>query len=459
MSTLGGNRGERDKNAKPKFQQLDINTLYRNSRVSSHESRTPFNIHLMMSFLLQGETSEPITQKNAVPRKHGMQSLGKVPSARRPPANLPSLKAETSSPANAPSQSSDQQQQQQTTNPSASWVDSSAAAGAQALSVNASANQTSSQLNTTSGGGSSNHSQSGGNSTSAGASWSAVATGGSVKEENSSQPPLYQSPQFQNEFPSLDGSLTTSANATAVGQKQQQNPNSNSHDSGDHMSLRPSTDAASWMQQQQSNSGSARGVGGENGQQNYQQSDLNVVPTKFMALMPSFMKRGAPSAGPNAPNSSSHQQQQQQQHQSSNHQTNQNSGGNSGNYQNQARSGRYGGSSYNNDYSNNRDNGPPRHRQAPPPRHSGRQQQQQHDDRSSSYEPEIIVQRPIIKEEELERIDSLARDEGWSKHDEIDYNKKIQYSDDEPDDVKPKDNEKKIDGKLTRSILNQTCIA
>lgn len=28
-----------------------------------------------------------------------MQSLGKVPSARRPPANLPSLKAETQSPA------------------------------------------------------------------------------------------------------------------------------------------------------------------------------------------------------------------------------------------------------------------------------------------------------------------------------------------------------------------------
>lgn len=32
MSTLGGNRGER--NAKPKFQQLDINSLYRSSRVS-----------------------------------------------------------------------------------------------------------------------------------------------------------------------------------------------------------------------------------------------------------------------------------------------------------------------------------------------------------------------------------------------------------------------------------------
>ena len=53
----------------------------------------------------------------------------------------------------------------------------------------------------------------------------------------------------------------------------------------------------------------------------------------------------------------------------------------------------------------------------------------------------MIVQRPIIKEEELERIDSLARDDGWSKHDEIDYNKKLQFSDDEADDVKPKDGE------------------
>lgn len=35
-------------------------------------------------------------QKNTLPRKHGMQSLGKVPSARRPPANLPSLKSEYS---------------------------------------------------------------------------------------------------------------------------------------------------------------------------------------------------------------------------------------------------------------------------------------------------------------------------------------------------------------------------
>jgi hypothetical protein len=46
-----------------------------------------------------------------------MQSLGKVPSARRPPANLPSIKAESSSPlpsnSTANSNSNDQQPQQQ----------------------------------------------------------------------------------------------------------------------------------------------------------------------------------------------------------------------------------------------------------------------------------------------------------------------------------------------------------
>ncbi|XP_041767424.1 putative uncharacterized protein DDB_G0282133 isoform X1 [Anopheles merus] len=75
MSTLGGSRGER--NAKPKFAALDINKLYITSR---------------------GESFEPSTQKSTAPRKHGMQSLGKVPTARRPPANLPSLKAEVGNP-------------------------------------------------------------------------------------------------------------------------------------------------------------------------------------------------------------------------------------------------------------------------------------------------------------------------------------------------------------------------
>ncbi|XP_046404098.1 LOW QUALITY PROTEIN: uncharacterized protein LOC124169510 [Ischnura elegans] len=69
MSTLSGlaTKGEKGKS---KFQSLDINSLYR------------------------GESLEP-AQKTIL-RKHGMQSLGRVPCARRAPANLPSLKAETS---------------------------------------------------------------------------------------------------------------------------------------------------------------------------------------------------------------------------------------------------------------------------------------------------------------------------------------------------------------------------
>ena len=44
------------------------------------------------SRFLQGSATKP-TQKS-LPQKHGLQSLGKVPTARRAPANLPSLKAE-----------------------------------------------------------------------------------------------------------------------------------------------------------------------------------------------------------------------------------------------------------------------------------------------------------------------------------------------------------------------------
>lgn len=72
MSTQSGTTSKGEK-GKSKFQSLDINSLYRVSR---------------------GETLEQHQQKSTLPRKHGMQSLGKVPSARRPPANLPSLKSE-----------------------------------------------------------------------------------------------------------------------------------------------------------------------------------------------------------------------------------------------------------------------------------------------------------------------------------------------------------------------------
>lgn len=75
MSTLSGTASKGEK-TKPKFQSLDINSLYKNSR---------------------GESTEKPAQKSSSSYiKHGMQSLGKVPNARRAPANLPSLKSEHS---------------------------------------------------------------------------------------------------------------------------------------------------------------------------------------------------------------------------------------------------------------------------------------------------------------------------------------------------------------------------
>ncbi|XP_038209509.1 uncharacterized protein LOC119830524 [Zerene cesonia] len=71
----GGNTAQsKPTSGKQKYQKLDINSLYCANR---------------------NENSEPSSVKSQLSRKHGMQSLGKVPSARRPPANLPSLKTET----------------------------------------------------------------------------------------------------------------------------------------------------------------------------------------------------------------------------------------------------------------------------------------------------------------------------------------------------------------------------
>lgn len=53
------------------------------------------NLSIRCHCLFQNESSEPSSVKSQLSRKHGMQILGKVPSARRPPANLPSLKTET----------------------------------------------------------------------------------------------------------------------------------------------------------------------------------------------------------------------------------------------------------------------------------------------------------------------------------------------------------------------------
>lgn len=97
--------------------------------------------------------------------------------------------------------------------------------------------------------------------------------------------------------------------------------------------------------------------------------------------------------------------------------------------------------SYNDEYNSlyRRDDRPMQQpRRGPPNRPQNRHE-------GSNYEPEEpLVPRPIIKEEDLSRMDSLAKDDGWAKCDEIDYNQKLVFSDDEDlPPVKETKNEKK----------------
>lgn len=57
---------------------------------------------------------------------------------------------------------------------------------------------------------------------------------------------------------------------------------------------------------------------------------------------------------------------------------------------------------------------------------------------------EEILTRPIIKEEDLTRMDDISRDAGWAAHDDIDYNQKLAFSDDEGDSEQKHDEKKDI---------------
>lgn len=43
----------------------------------------------------------------------------------------------------------------------------------------------------------------------------------------------------------------------------------------------------------------------------------------------------------------------------------------------------------------------------------------------------------IIRDEDLERMDKIGKEEGWTNNDEIDYNQKLVFSDDESDTPMP----------------------
>lgn len=57
---------------------------------------------------------------------------------------------------------------------------------------------------------------------------------------------------------------------------------------------------------------------------------------------------------------------------------------------------------------------------------------------------DLVTHRPIIKEEDLSKMDDISRDVGWASHDDIDYNQKLAFSDDETDTT-ARNKENKID--------------
>lgn len=275
------------------------------------------------------------------------------------------------------------------------------------------------------------------------ASWSVVTTGGSPQSDIG-QPPIYQNQQFQNEFPSLDG--TIHSGLTKTHQVQQQgnaavaHTQSNHHQDGgnqsnsDTMSLRPHTEPGSWHQQQQQAGAfvGGKGNGGEGNNsgnsQNAPQGPALQVPPELKAVMPSFMMRsgGGPNSqmgqqtggfGSHTPSSGNNfQNQMQQQHQQQQNYSQQS--------QNQRSRSQYGNdhpSAYQGRRSGNI-----------PPRLQSQQQSQRYEP-APLIEPDTIIHRPIIRDEELERIENIAKDDGWAKDDAMDYNQKLNFSDDEID--------------------------
>ncbi|KMQ95821.1 large proline-rich protein bat2 [Lasius niger] len=330
MSTLSGivSKGEKGKS---KFQSLDINSLYR------------------------GESLEPHQQKNTLPRKHGMQSLGKVPSARRPPANLPSLKSETSS-----------------SDPAVSLVPSGGSGWATTKDSTSSTTTTTtvatSPDNTT---------------TNNKSSWSAIMSRSGDAEGSWIQ----------------GGSRTASgaAPATSAGPGNGNTPGGqglplNIPVSGGHTQEGPGGGRQNLGQSPNMGAGPAGQHNSVNNQGSAPPSGTHQIGPNlhhFRGLIPPFMYRS------NFPGGFPPQ------------------------------------------FSSNSGSNNPRPRfnhpldRFPPPQ------------RGERVAEEEILTRPIIKEEDLTRMDDISRDAGWAAHDDIDYNQKLAFSDDEPESESSKNDEKK----------------
>ncbi|KAK4881051.1 hypothetical protein RN001_004370 [Aquatica leii] len=355
MSTLPGlaSKGEKGKS---KYQSLDINNLYK---------------------VCTTEPLETQQQKNTLPRKHGMQSLGKVPTARRPPANLPSLKSEHTGsdaavslvPSGGAGWGKQDQNSPSTNIPgSISTTTNSNVTTSSPTTVQQNTPPTNAPPITSLPPSNKTHTTPTATPVTADKSWSSVMSGADLL-----QPPPYQSPQFQHEFPSLsagDGALPRTGVDTQY---------------GPGPSLRPQTEG-SWIQ---GGSRSGTEVASRNNSAplapppqlsvqagQTQQPPQQPLPPQFRGLIPPFMFRGN-----NFPS---------------------NGHGNS-NFSNVS-------GPVNNGRSRASDN-----------RGSSR----------SNNENDDMCHRPIIKEEDLNRMDDMTRDVGWASHDDIDYNQKLAFSDDE----------------------------
>ncbi|XP_011644345.1 protein PRRC2C isoform X1 [Pogonomyrmex barbatus] len=482
MSTLSGivSKGEKGKS---KFQSLDINSLYRVSR---------------------GESLEPHQQKNTLPRKHGMQSLGKVPSARRPPANLPSLKSETSSSDPAVSLVPSGGSGWATTKDSTSSITTTTTTVATSLDNTTTVSSTAqcaagttvstslhSLLPTQQNASQASFLDQANNKS----SWSAIMSrsgdgtpivaavvgyAGLVGGAKGGRGALglsflaHQSPQFQHEFPSLSGQ--PSASVSTQSQTQQSSTTSNAISVAVHHSL---------LQQQPYSHNHSGGIPGNQQQSN---RELNAQYGPGPSLRPqtegSWIQGGSrtasgavpvTSAGPgngntpagqglplNIPVSGGHTQEgpgggRQNLGQSPNMGAGPGGQHNSVNNQGSAPSSssqigpnmhHYRGiippfmyrsnfpAGFSSHITSNSGSNTPRPRfnhpldRFPPPQ------------RERVAEEEILT-RPIIKEEDLTRMDDISRDAGWAAHDDIDYNQKLAFSDDEPEPESSKNDEKK----------------
>lgn len=408
MSTLSGivSKGEKGKS---KFQSLDINSLYRVSR---------------------GECLEPHQQKNTLPRKHGMQSLGKVPSARRPPANLPSLKSETSS-----------------SDPAVSLVPSGGSGWATTKDSTSSTTTTTTTVATSL------------DNTTTVSSTAQCAAGTTVStslhsllptQQNVSQAPFLDQANNKSSWSAI---MSRTGDGGAPGNQQQLNRELNAQ-YGPGPSLRPQTEG-SWIQGGSRTAGGAVPVtsaGPGNGntpagqalplnipvsgghtQEGPGGGRQNLGQSPNMGAGPGGQHNSVNNQGP-APSSGSHQV-----------------GPNLHHYRGlippfMYRSNFPGG--FSSQFAPNAGPNSPRPRfnhpldRFPPPQ------------RERVAEEEILT-RPIIKEEDLTRMDDISRDAGWAAHDDIDYNQKLAFSDDEGESEQSKSDEKK-DAKEKKGDDNAT---